>query len=60
MGCFLLWYLIAPWLARRVKSLRTFLVMLVGMFVAGKIIKLVLRVLYIMVNADAIDFMGIF
>lgn len=57
MGCFLLWYLIAPWLARRVKSLRTSLVMLAGMFVAGKIIKLVLRVLYIMVNADAIDFM---
>ena len=57
MGCFMLWYLAAPWLARWVKNLRTSLAVLVAMFAVGKLIGFALRALYIMSNADEIDFL---
>lgn len=57
MGTFMLWYLIAPWVAKKVKNLKGALYFMAGTFVIGQLAQELLTIVYRWANADAVEFM---
>lgn len=58
MGTFMLWYLIAPWVAKKVKNLKGALYFFAGAFVIGQLAQELLTIVYRWANADAVEFMA--
>lgn len=58
MGSFMLWYLITPWLAKKVKNLKSALYFMAGAFVIGQLAQELLAIVYRWANADAVEFMA--
>lgn len=57
MGSFMLWYLIAPWLAKKIKSLKSAVIFMAGALVAGQAAQEILELIYRWANADMAEYM---